>query len=112
MNADTPSSWREYRKRRAFLSYGVLIGLIVIVGLYGINAPVVVQIIAWIAAFLHVVFGSIWLGSFLCPACEHEWFGGERGDNIPRGFLSMLVARVTQKMCGHCGLPKFMSPGD
>ena len=56
--------------------------------------------------FVHVLFASTWFLAFPCPACESEWFGTRDGEY----WRSALGLVLSQKVCNHCGLPKFMDP--
>jgi hypothetical protein len=110
------NSWREYRRRRSLFVSGFVVALVggTALTLFDVAEPV--RIAFWFAVVFHFVFVGTWLVSFLCPACEEEWFGdpiveadGSHG-SVGQTQRPSLLRLATQKLCCHCGLRKFEDP--
>ena len=120
--AQRSDAWRDYRRRRAVLSFALLAAAVcvAVLTLLDVEGGIVLAFCLFVPWC--IFFVAIWYTSFPCPACQNEWFGervpaDESADlrtilssGHSSNLLHALLRLCAQKLCCHCGLPKFMDP--
>lgn len=107
-------AWRDYRRRRMVFVLSFAAVPACAVWSVGSGAEGSSGLMVLLVACVIVLLTGSWFATVPCPACGHEWFGANEGaslEDIYRlGLMGNWVGLAARKLCGHCGLPKFMAP--
>jgi len=104
------SGWRDYRRRRAVVLAGLVVGPALVGALHIAHVGALPLLCSYIICGMHLLLSVGVLKSFPCPACEEFWFRWPHITRADPSLLGLLWHYWTHKQCSHCGLPKFMNP--